>query len=316
MRLRYAQAIGLIAVGMVISYLLFLLFNNKFALTLVFGFLVGVIFVTFIIFSHKKVADFTNINSGTKGSLSTSFEDKLFKLVGVEKNEVNSKEVKLYLDKISSTIRFFFSSMTIFSAFALCLSIALYYSSILQLDKVSEQNKLICSQNVLAKTSNDVALFSLESQRLDLSLKLLRENSNDFSQTRRVLQVCRNHTRSMKGEFLFSTNDFYRCIEENFYQLEEPLLRYQENEPGAYISSTPPEDEINDLRRLHNKLIEIRYADNYRTFDKLLKPFNDYMVVLEKLISVTNNQVQSLKDKRLQLLNEINVDSSHCESNV
>ncbi|CAH7377335.1 membrane hypothetical protein [Vibrio chagasii] len=316
MNSRNAQAIGLIAVGMVISYLLFLLFNNKFALTLVFGFLVGVIFVTFIFFSHKKFTDFTNNNSDTQGSFSTAFESKLFTIFGVEKNEVNSNEVKFYVDKVFSTIRFFFSSMTIFSVFALCLSIALYYSSILQLDKVSEQNKLICSQNVLANASNEVALFSVESQRLDLSLKLLRENSNDFSQTHRVLQACRNHTRSVEGEFLFSTNDFYKCIEENFYQLKEPLLRYQENEPGAYMSSTPPEDEIDSLRRLHNKLIDIRYADNYRTFNELLEPFNDYMVVLEKLISVTNKQVHSLKDKRLQLLNEINVDSSHCEINV
>ena len=313
---RKAQALALIAAGMILAYLLFLLLNNEFALTLIFGFLAGVLFVTFIFFSHKKYTDYTKDDSSIGSGFSSAFEAKAFSVLGIEKNEKNSNEVKFYIDKIFATVRFFFSSMTIFSVFALCLSIALYYSSILQLEKISEQNRLVCSQNVLANASNKVALFSVESQRLDLSLKLLRENANVFSQSHRVFKVCRNHTKSTEGEFMFSTKNFYGCIEENFFQLKEPLLRYQENEPGAYLSSNPPEDEINDLRKLHNKLLSIRHADGYKTFDQLLKPFLDYMDALETLISVTNNQVKSLKEKRLQLLNELNVNRDHCEADI
>lgn len=318
---RKAEALALIAVGMLIAYLLFFALNSEVTLLLILGFLVGLLFAVFLIFALKKYTAYTNENTQSESEIRTAVQSKVFGFLGIESNNENSNEIQSYIDKSVSFIKLLFSSMTIFSIFALCLSIAIYYSSMMQLEKIAEQNKLLCAQNALAETSNKVALYSIQTQRIELSLKLLRENLNVISQSKRKLNSCRDYTKSTEGKNLFATDQFYECMESNFNVLEIPLLRYQENEAGAYMSSeymstTSHEHSFENLQKSYDKLWSIRHDENYKTFDNLLRPFLSYMNELEDLANVTNSQINELTDQRLHMVSELNVSNTYCESIV
>ncbi len=314
-RKNVGAAITLIAVGLLLGFLILNFLVNEIVVEILFGVVIGCALTVLSFYALRKIIDFNNLSQGKNGKFHLFAGKKLSQLLGAPEGDLSEEELRQQGENIAYVIRGFLSGLMLFSVFAMCISVAMYYSSLMQVKKLSEQNKLvttqnnlICAQNNLAETSNQVSLYAIESQRLDISQKSLVENNTVFSKSLKFLKKCKSH---IAGGF-YASDVFYECIEENVMWMEKPLYTYDLNKSNAYLILDNLGPDVKDLRNYFEKFSEIQKLENYKKFNSIVEPFLGYTAALVKLNEKTIDQIEEVVEKRNTLVIGLRSKENNC----
>lgn len=309
-------AIGLIllAIGGVFTLLVLNVLANHLAVEVLLGVLIGITITLILLYGLRKLFDFSELFEGGTNSSYEIIGSKVLALLGVE--QASQEEIVKKGKAVVGTIKMFFSSMALFSVFAICVSIALYNTSLLQVQKLEEQNKLvtnqnlivqsqnklICSQNVLAEQANKLSIFTIESQRIDVMKKGLMANQHTYNQALNELENCLPISNSL---------EFIGCARNAKHTFEEVNKSYTLNKPDAYLENNAPDEIFDNIVSSKEKVFKkMATASDSEFYLKIA--IEEYIRELTYLNKNTSDTLKSLSQNRDKLLAELKVEPNSC----
>lgn len=234
---------SLITVGALLAVWLFLIFTNKPTVELIFGLLGGISLSFLLYYLIQKIIGLRELKESNTVQFYEQLGQKLNSWIGISDEK---KQGLATGSRITLIFKGLITSWAMFGMFAVIGSMALFYATLLQVNKletqntiINEQNYLICQQNQFLDRANKFSDYNLEITRIDLSKNSLQEIIVEADAAYSSTSKCVN--------IRYYDDEFLNCIFNIENSMYGPIGEFLSNSSRAYSILPKPTDKFSNL---------------------------------------------------------------------